>query len=200
MAKLSNILKQLRIENELTQKELAEHLHVSQNAIFNWENDKREPSAEMIERIANYFKVSPAYLMGWDLDQTISINKKIKLSDLMPELELKFSESLKNDTIQRVTAYMTLLTEAGQRKAVEQIELLTKIPEYQKEKAGKALSPDDTSSAPQKNGTAPEPPEVMAAHDRTDVEITSEGRQHDIDLMNDDSNWEQLEQEKPPEE
>lgn len=32
--------------------------------------------------------------------------------------------------------------------------------------------------------------EVAAAHDRTDVEITPEGRQHDLDLMNDDSKWE----------
>ena len=32
--------------------------------------------------------------------------------------------------------------------------------------------------------------EVAAAHDRTDVEITPEGRKHDLDLMNDDSFWE----------
>ena len=70
MARLSYILKQLRIQNGLTQKELAQYLHVSQNAIFNWENDKREPSAEMIEQIASYFKVSPAYLMGWEKQGT----------------------------------------------------------------------------------------------------------------------------------
>ena len=52
-----------------------------------------------------------------------------------------------------------------------------------------------------KNGTEPlEPPEVMAAHSRTDIVTTPEGQQHDIDLMNDDSKWEQMEQEKPPEE
>ena len=33
--------------------------------------------------------------------------------------------------------------------------------------------------------------EVAAAHDRTDIETTAEGRQHDIDLMNDDSKWEE---------
>ena len=32
--------------------------------------------------------------------------------------------------------------------------------------------------------------EVAAAHDRTDIEITAEGRQRDLDLMNDDSKWE----------
>ena len=91
-----------------------------------------------------------------------------------------------------MTTYMSLLTEAGQNKAIEQIELLTKIPEYQKEIASKAPSPDDTSSAPDPEDTsiAPDPLEVMAAHDRIDVEITPEGRRHDIDLMNDDSKWE----------
>lgn len=59
-------LKQLRIEKHITQKELAGFLNVTQNAIFNWENGKREPSIEMIEKIANYFNVSPSYLMGWD--------------------------------------------------------------------------------------------------------------------------------------
>ena len=29
-----------------------------------------------------------------------------------------------------------------------------------------------------------------AAHERTDIELTDEGRQHDDDIMNDDSEWE----------
>ena len=201
MARLSYILKQLRIQNGLTQKELAQYLHVSQNAIFNWENDKREPSAEMIERIASYFKVSPAYLMGWEKQGTFFDKSGTPIGDFYgptlqsPNYELKLGVTDKpnpNAALRRMTTYMSLLTEAGQNKAIEQIELLTKIPEYQKEIAGKAPSPDDTSSAPDPEDTsiAPEPPEVMAAHDRTDVEITSEGRQHDIDLMNDDRKWE----------
>ena len=32
--------------------------------------------------------------------------------------------------------------------------------------------------------------DVLAAHARTDVEQTSEGVQHDLDIMNDDSEWE----------
>lgn len=33
-------------------------------------------------------------------------------------------------------------------------------------------------------------PEVNAAHGRTDIEVTDEMRQHDDDIMNDDSEWE----------
>ena len=32
---------------------------------------------------------------------------------------------------------------------------------------------------------------VLAAHTRTDVEQTHEGAQHDLDIMNDDSEWEE---------
>ena len=31
--------------------------------------------------------------------------------------------------------------------------------------------------------------DVLAAHARTDVEQTSDGVQHDLDIMNDDSMW-----------
>ena len=33
--------------------------------------------------------------------------------------------------------------------------------------------------------------DVLAAHARTDVEQTSDGVQHDLDIMNDDSMWDQ---------
>lgn len=68
MANFASRLKQLRLSRKLTQKELGELLNVSQNAIFNWENNKREPSIEIIEMLANYFNVSKSYLMGWDDD------------------------------------------------------------------------------------------------------------------------------------
>lgn len=66
MADFANRLKQLRLSRGLTQKELGNLLNVSQNAIFNWENNKREPSIEIIEMLADYFNVSKSYLMGWD--------------------------------------------------------------------------------------------------------------------------------------
>ena len=66
MSKFSDRLKKLRKDHKLSQKQLAESLHVSQNAIFNWENAKREPSFEMAEKIADYFSVKPAFLLGWE--------------------------------------------------------------------------------------------------------------------------------------
>lgn len=82
-------LKQLRISHQLTQKQLATYLDVTQNAIFNWENGKREPNAEMVERIAEYFKVSCPDIMGWDnstsSDTPVGVSSDKPVS--FPELE-----------------------------------------------------------------------------------------------------------------
>ena len=58
MSHFAKGLKELRLERGLTQSALAKELNVTQNAIFNWENEKREPSIEMIQKIANYFSTS----------------------------------------------------------------------------------------------------------------------------------------------
>ena len=65
MPNISGRIKSLRKSRHVTQKELGAYLGVSQNAVFNWESGKTEPSAETIEKIAAFFKVNPAYLMGW---------------------------------------------------------------------------------------------------------------------------------------
>lgn len=59
-------IKELREKRGITQKELANALNVTQTAITYWETGKREPSAEIIEKIADYFNVTPAYIMGWE--------------------------------------------------------------------------------------------------------------------------------------
>lgn len=66
MARFPQRLNQLRTTRKVTQKELADYLHVSQNAVFNWENGKREPSIDVIEKIADYFGVSYSSMMGWE--------------------------------------------------------------------------------------------------------------------------------------
>lgn len=64
MSYFADQLKQLRLQRNLTQAALSKELGVTQNAIFNWENGKREPSMEMIQKIADYFQVSTAYLFA----------------------------------------------------------------------------------------------------------------------------------------
>lgn len=53
-----NAVKNIRKEHNLTQEELATELHVTRQAISNWENEKNLPDIEMVIRIAKTFNVS----------------------------------------------------------------------------------------------------------------------------------------------
>lgn len=65
----------------ITQKELATALNVSQNAVFNWENGKREPNLDTIEKIAEALQVPITKLIGIDnLDTKFSLENRFNLS------------------------------------------------------------------------------------------------------------------------
>lgn len=57
-------LKELRTEKEITQKELADAIGVTQSIITRWEKDECEPTATVIAKIAKHFGVSSDYLLG----------------------------------------------------------------------------------------------------------------------------------------
>ncbi len=59
-----NRLAELRKEHKLSQASLGKEIGVAQNTLCNWEKGNREIDREMIERLADYFKVSIDYLMG----------------------------------------------------------------------------------------------------------------------------------------
>jgi len=60
-------IKQLRESKKITQTELASVLKTTKQNIYKYETGiiSNIPS-DKIEIIANYFQVSPAYLMGWE--------------------------------------------------------------------------------------------------------------------------------------
>lgn len=57
-------LKYLRNEKELSQRQLADLVGLSHNAIAYWENEQRIPNAEAIVMLAKFFNVSSDYLLG----------------------------------------------------------------------------------------------------------------------------------------
>lgn len=61
---ISNVLKQLRDKNNLSQAELATELKVSRGAVGMWESGDRDPNYSMLLKIAQYFNVSTDYLLG----------------------------------------------------------------------------------------------------------------------------------------
>ncbi len=68
MPKISKNIKKLRAEHNLTQDALAEKIHVTRQAISNWENDKTKPDIEALESLAQAF--------GVDIEELIYGEKK----------------------------------------------------------------------------------------------------------------------------
>ena len=62
--KFKTILKELRIENNLGQVELAKAIGVSKGVISLWENGLREPNMYSLILLANFFKISIDELVG----------------------------------------------------------------------------------------------------------------------------------------
>lgn len=58
------ILRQLRMEKELGQKEVALRLNVSVATISNYENNVHAPDYAMLCRLADYYGVTTDYLLG----------------------------------------------------------------------------------------------------------------------------------------
>ena len=64
MNKFAERLKELREENNLSQRTLAKELGFSQAAIARWENNLQTPNIDVAIIVAKYFKVSSDYLIG----------------------------------------------------------------------------------------------------------------------------------------
>ena len=57
-------LKHLRKINDVTQKQVAEHLEILSNSYQRFEYNKDRPSLENIIKLCRYFNVSADYLLG----------------------------------------------------------------------------------------------------------------------------------------
>lgn len=60
----SKVLRQLRIEHNLSQFELGKELNLAQRTISNYENGNIFPDEHILNLIADYFNVSMDYLLG----------------------------------------------------------------------------------------------------------------------------------------
>ena len=57
-------LRELREDNDLTQKALADYLHIRQNTYSQYETGARQLPLEALIRLAQYFRTSTDYLLG----------------------------------------------------------------------------------------------------------------------------------------
>ena len=159
------LIKKARKNKGLTQKQLAEKSKLATVTIQQYERNLREPRLENIIKIAHALNIPPESLFAGTRIGITSEFDREKLDYLNPGI---FSKG----NIRHMSELLSQLNFTGQEKAIEQIELLTKIPEYRKDYAAQE-----------------EQTNVLAAHARTDIEQTPEGVQHDLDIMDDDSQW-----------
>lgn len=62
--RIGEIIKDLRMERNISQAFLAAQIGVSQKAIDYWERGVNEPKASYIVKLADYFDVSADFLLG----------------------------------------------------------------------------------------------------------------------------------------
>lgn len=116
-----NRIKELRIKANLSQKELANKVGISNQAISFYENGKRKPKIDKLKALADFFNVSVPYLQG-----------KTNLSD--PQLT-KLIDELSNEADNIVKKY--------KRDTFSQLFNVVKSSEYaykNKEKINKYVS------------------------------------------------------------
>ena len=79
---LGQQLKRLRAESKISQRELAERLFVSQQAVAKWENGSATPNPETLVKLANIFDITTDVLLGKNALPTSSISKIPVLGDV----------------------------------------------------------------------------------------------------------------------
>ncbi|MDR1761671.1 MAG: helix-turn-helix transcriptional regulator [Bacteroidales bacterium] len=102
-------LAQLRKEKEISKRELSFLLNLEQSTYGKYELGKRQPSLEVLQKLADYFNVSTDYLLGnTDIKKQESIDntatpedawiidgKVIKFKDMPKEAQEEFERQLR---------------------------------------------------------------------------------------------------------
>lgn len=120
MPGMGEIIKRLRIENDMTLEELGDKVGVGKSTVRKWENGIiANMKRDKIAKVASVFGVSPSYLMGWDDNE----EKQEDLETAASALDLVYNDKniqlitekclqLKNETsIKRLLRYIDLLIE-----------------------------------------------------------------------------------------
>ena len=91
---LSMRLRQLRVDKNLRQEQVANLIGVTKGAVSAYENDIRQPSYDVLIRLANLYRVSTDYLLGRQDMRTLDISgltsaEAVAISDLVASMTAK---------------------------------------------------------------------------------------------------------------
>ena len=89
------ILKQLRKQSGFTQKEIAKQLGITVSAYGNYELGQRQPTPEMLCKLADIFEVSVDYLLGRETAQkNTALIEKDGITDVAKNFIKEFQDVL----------------------------------------------------------------------------------------------------------
>lgn len=102
MKELREMIRDLRTDHDLKQKEVAKYLNVAQQTYSNYERGNRQIPAWVIVELAKYYRVSTDYMLGADtsylgianLGRTYVAN--ITMYDMMYEIQTLNPQSRRN--------------------------------------------------------------------------------------------------------
>lgn len=103
-------IRELRLENGLTQKDLAAAVNTTNKVIWTYENGIAKPNIEILQKMAEYFACSIDYLLGRENESGVIETKGKELSAREKECLENFS-SLSVEGKQRVLGYIDAIKE-----------------------------------------------------------------------------------------
>lgn len=124
-----DMIRKYRKEKGLTQKQLGDLCGIADSNIRKYESGKQNPKIKTLQRIADALSISIYDLMEFDEDYSKS--DKMRMVKYLNQLESGINCIEMSEFV--MTGLLYQLNDKGQEKAIEQVRLLTKIPEYRKD-------------------------------------------------------------------
>ena len=110
LSKFVESLESLLFDNHLTGKQLADEIGIRKTTVYNFLNQKRQPSIDVLIRIADYFQVTTDFLLGIEPESSVkhfkpcpSFSEQIKF--LMEQEKLSIVQFCKKAEITRSVFY-----------------------------------------------------------------------------------------------
>ncbi len=142
-------VKELRVKNGLSQRELGERMGgITQQTVAQYEKAIEQPKMSTVRKIAEALGVYMSDLIAdWgqyspsEYAQDIETGTIDNLKNMASGAVAAGKEVMKDINEVLVLSEFRQLNDNGQKKAIEQVELLTKIPEYRKDTEGNDQQP-----------------------------------------------------------
>jgi transcriptional regulator with XRE-family HTH domain len=137
---------------------------------------RRKELSLTLEQVGELCEVGKSTVRKWETgqinnmgrDKIIKLAKALKVSPLFV-LQADCSERILSTYDMKLLSYTDKLTDIGKRKVLNYADDLSTNPTYQNSNDNNIIN---------------------AAHERTDIELTLEGQNHDTKIMTDDEEWE----------